>query len=344
MSKRKAAAEPSTASSARAARTGRGAVGLHEAAGSLDADYETLGVLGRGNFSEINLLRRRGTKELFALKTCCKLDALSYAHLRKEAQLMAPLRNAFLLTPLKVVDSKGRAASFSMLLELCPGGDMLQLLRRQPEKKLQPAAAAAYCAMVVLGLEALHEAGLAYRDLKPENLLLRANGYLRIADFGLTAPLKECGTTEVGTALYQAPELIRKQVHGFGVDWWALGVLLLELLVGASPFAADDEDATQAAILAHAGGLPASAPEDGLPPDAAALVGALLQPDVAQRLGSHAQGGAAAVRQHAWLRETAWEQLANMSAPAPIVPEPLDDADMDATLFELTKRCQSGFD
>ena len=68
MSKRKASSEPPAVSS-RAARTGRGAVGLNEAAGSLDADYETLGVLGRGNFSEINLLRSRGTKELFALTT-----------------------------------------------------------------------------------------------------------------------------------------------------------------------------------------------------------------------------------------------------------------------------------
>jgi serine/threonine protein kinase len=195
--KRKAAPQPSSSSSSRAARTGRAQVGLHESAGSLDELYETVGVIGRGSFAEINLLKKREGGELFALKTCCKLDALSYAHLRKEAVLMKPLRHAFLLTPVEVVDSRGRAASFSVLLELCPGGDLLQLLRRQPEARLQPAAAARYCAMIVLGLGALHEAGLAYRDLKPENLFLRANGYLRLADFGLAAPLAECDTTQV---------------------------------------------------------------------------------------------------------------------------------------------------
>ena len=179
-------------------------MGLHESAGSLDELYETVGVIGRGSFAEINLLKKREGGELFALKTCCKLDALSYAHLRQEAVLMKPLRHAFLLTPVEVVDSRGRAASFSVLLELCPGGDLLQLLRRQPEARLQPAAAARYCAMIVLGLGALHEAGLAYRDLKPENLFLRANGYLRLADFGLAAPLAECDTTQVRTARCRA--------------------------------------------------------------------------------------------------------------------------------------------
>ena len=128
MSTRKRTSVESNLSSAssRAARTGRSAVELHEAAGSLGDDYKTLGVIGRGSFAEINLLQKREGGELFALKTCCKLDALSYAHLRKEAVLMQPLRNNFLLTPVKVVDSRGRAASFSVLLELCPGGDMLQ--------------------------------------------------------------------------------------------------------------------------------------------------------------------------------------------------------------------------
>ena len=291
--KRKAEPKPSTSSS-RSARTGRGQVGLHESAGSLDDLYQTVGVIGRGNFAEINLLKKREGGELFALKTCCKLDALSYAHLRKEAVLMQPLRHNFLLTPVQVVDSRGRAASFSVLLELCPGGDLLQLLRRQPEGRLQPAAAARFCAMIVLGLEALHEAGLAYRDLKPENLFLRANGYVRLADFGLAAPLAECDTTQVGTALYQAPELVRKQAHGPGVDWWALGVLLVEMLSGSSPFAAaadqaadqaSSEEATHAAILEHVGGVPASVAADALPADAALLIAALLQPDAAQRLG-----------------------------------------------------------
>ena len=162
----------------RAARTGSGGWDLHEASGSLDVDYETLGVLGRGSFAEVNLVRHRQSKELFALKFCCKLDAPSYGHLRAEAVLASRLRHPFVLSPVTVSDSPGRAGNYSVLLPLCPGGDLLQTLRRQPSNRFDEASSRAYASMVILGLQAIHEAGLVYRDLKPENLLLKSNGYL----------------------------------------------------------------------------------------------------------------------------------------------------------------------
>ena len=90
--------------SARAARVSAAAGALHLAAGDLDREYRTLGVLGRGNFSEVNLLRHRTSGELFALKTCCKLEAPSLEHLKRESTLMARVRHPFLLTPQRVVD------------------------------------------------------------------------------------------------------------------------------------------------------------------------------------------------------------------------------------------------
>lgn len=239
----------------RAARTGAGGWDLSEAAGSLDVTHQTLGVLGRGSFAEINLVRHRETGELRALKFCCKLDAPSYGHLRAEATLASKVRSPFVLSPLAVSDSPGRSGNFSVLLPLCPGGDLLHVLRRQPSQALAEGSVRAYASMIVLGLHAMHDAGLAYRDLKPENLLLRANGYLRLADFGFAATKAECKKkgTLVGTALYQAPELLRKLPHDASVDWWALGCLLLEMVRGTSPFAAEDDEATAAAVLAHPG-------------------------------------------------------------------------------------------
>ena len=298
--------------SAREARTGGGGWDLSEAAGSLDRDYETLGVLGRGSFAEINLVRRRETGELAALKFCCKLDVPSFSHLRTEATLAARVRHPFVLSPLAIADSPGRAGNYSVLLPLCPGGDLLQLLKRQPSKALAEPSVRAYAAMVVLGLRALHAAGLAYRDLKPENLLVRANGYLCLGDFGLAATAAECKKKGnfVGTAMYQAPELLRKLPHSVAVDWWALGCLLLEMVTGASPFLRDDDDETAAAVLSHTGGAPPPPPPPPPPPDGATdvaaggaaargafepsaamveLCGALLTPAPAERLGG--QGG-----------------------------------------------------
>ena len=337
--------------SARAARTGSGGWDLSEASGSLDVDYETLGVLGRGNFSEVNLLRHRATRELRALKFCCKLDAPSYSHLRAETAMASRVSHPFVLSPLSVCDSAGRAGNFSVLLPLCPGGDLLQLMRRQAGGALGEPAARSYAAMVALGLGALHLAGLAYRDLKPENLLLDAGGYLRICDFGFTATLSECRKkgTAVGTAMYQAPELLRKQPHGFGVDWWALGCLLIEMVRGASPFAGDGDEDTEAAVLAHAGGVPPPKGEVAAEPSAALndLCGRLLlEPAPAERLGADGRDAAAEggpLRAHAWFDGFDWSGCLEMTAPAPSVPPPLPEQ-TDELLLELTKRCQQGFD
>ena len=152
--------------SGRAARGGAGGWDLSEAAGDLDAEYETLGVLGRGNFSEINLVRHRETRELRALKFCCKLDAPSLVHLKAEAKLAARVKHPMVLTPLAIADAAGRAGNFSVLLPLCPGGDLLQLLKRQQGSALSESATRAYGAMIILSLDAIHEAGLCYRDLK----------------------------------------------------------------------------------------------------------------------------------------------------------------------------------
>jgi len=354
--------------SSRAKRLAAGKFDLADASGELDADYETVGVLGRGSFAEINLLRHRERRTLFALKTCAKLDAPSYSHLRTEAELMSRLNHPFILSPLKISNPPGRATNFGMLLPLCPGGDLLQLLRRQPGHRLCASDARMYTAMVVLGLRAMHKANLAYRDLKPDNLLIRPNGYLMLADFGFTSPLSQCGRVVVGTPLYQAPELIRKQKHGAAVDWWALGVLLIELLSGEPPFAADDDEATQELVLNHRGGVPreaeALAPL-GLPAAALALAAALLQPSPSDRLGSQGggegggegggQGGGQgagqgageragdAVQAHAWFEGVRWDALEEMSLAAPHVPEGLEGKDDDAMLLQLTQRCQSGF-
>lgn len=146
--------------SARAARLGSGgSFALEAATGDFSAGYATVGVLGRGSFTEVNLLRHRESGGLFVLKTCCKLDALSYAHLRAEAAAMRGVNHPLLVAPVAISSPPGRSANYSLLLPLCPGGDLLQLLRRQPDHKLPSDEARLYCGMVILGLCALHEHG-----------------------------------------------------------------------------------------------------------------------------------------------------------------------------------------
>ena len=200
---------------------------------------------------------------------------------------------------------------------------------------------------------------------QPENLLIQANGYLSIGDFGFAAPFSECRKKgPCGTLIYQAPELLNKQPHGAPVDWWALGCLLFEMVTSASPFACDDDDATEAAILGHVAGASlvaaaerrtaaaADAASDAAAPvtspyapsaQLTALCHGLLEPDQSRRLGHAEMGGVTSIKSHGWFDGFDWEACGAMTAPAPHTPPPLDPNDVDGSLLELSRRCQQGF-
>jgi serine/threonine protein kinase len=161
---------------------------------------------------------------------------------------------------------------------------------------------------------------------------------------------------KVGTTLYQAPEIVRKAKHGAPVDWWALGVLLVQMLTGETPFAEAggdgaaggaggvggdvDETVIESNILSHTGGVPARSAA-AVPAGASELVAGLLTPNPAFRLGS--SGGASQVRHTDWLRDIDWAALEARTLPVQHLPPPLSE-DVDQALVELCKRCQSGFD
>ena len=124
-----------------------------------------------------------------------------------------------------------------MVLEICQGGELFSLL--QKERKLDEPASAFYGASVMLAFEYLHNRNIIYRDLKPENLLLDGKGYLKVVDFGFAKLIKDRTWTLCGTPEYLAPETIRNKGHGKGVDWWALGILIYEMMTGFPPFCGD---------------------------------------------------------------------------------------------------------
>ena len=175
-----------------------------------------------------------------------------------------------------------------------------------------------YAACVVLAFEYLQARHYVYRDLKPENLLVDTDGYVKVADFGFAKRLLpgEKTYTLCGTPEYMAPELFRQSGHGKGVDWWALGVLVYEMVVGAPPFYSPDGDGaeqmqrTLKAKYSFPSGLSAPCKD---------LVRRLLHVNQTRRLGC-LRDGAADVVKHQWFERVDWTAVAERRAQAPWKP------------------------
>ncbi|WOK96924.1 LOV domain-containing protein [Canna indica] len=232
-----------------------------------------------------------------------------------------------------------------LITDYCPGGELFLLLDRQPQKVLKEDAVRFYAAEVVVALEYLHCQGIIYRDLKPENILLQRDGHVSLIDFDLScvtsckpqllfpriedkkkqtkervppifvAEPMRASNSFVGTEEYIAPEIITGSGHTSAVDWWALGILLYEMLFGYTPFRGKTRQKTFANILhkdlRFPGSISASVPVKQ-------LIYRLLHRDPNNRLGSNQ--GANEVKQHPFFRDINWALVRCMSPPKLDVP------------------------
>ena len=160
--------------------------------------------------------------------------------------------------------------------------------------RLNPSATLFYSAEIVSCLEYLHDLNIVYRDLKPENLLLDREGHLKIVDFGFSKEVTDRTWTLCGTPEYLAPEIIQSKGHNKAVDWWALGILIYEMLVGYPPFFDDNPFSIYEKILA--GRVEWS---DHLDPTARDIIRRLLVHDRNKRLGT-SKTGTEDVKKHRW--------------------------------------------
>jgi protein kinase X len=288
---------------------------------------EDLGLLGVGTFGTVRLVAhsRLGRKHPFALKTLRKSLLVRHkqvAHVVSEASIMSECEHPFIARLEAVFET---AVACHLLMEPVLGGELFTLMHVH-EAALTEADAVMYGAMVVSALEYLHGRNVAYRDLKPENLLLDQHGFLKLVDFGFAKRLTEGRTfTQCGTPEYMAPEVLLNEGHGLTVDWWALGILVFEMLAGYPPFrnCGDDADLCRRIVSTQ----PCFPP--GMRQLARDLVSALLCGMPCDRLGC---GGAGEVKAHPFLAGVAWEALLSRRVEPP--PLPHLPGEFDVSCFE----------
>ncbi|KAK4408157.1 putative serine/threonine-protein kinase ndrA [Sesamum angolense] len=299
------------------------------------ADFELLTMIGKGAFGEVRVCREKTTGQVYAMKKLKKSEMLrrgQVEHVKAERNLLAEVDNNCIV---KLYCSFQDEEYLYLIMEYLPGGDMMTLLMRK--YVLTEDEARFYVAETVLATESIHKHNYIHRDIKPDNLLLDRYGHLRLSDFGLCKPL-DCSTlletfqlettlvqpqkaySTVGTPDYIAPEVLLKKGYGMECDWWSVGSIMYEMLVGYPPFYADDPMSTCRKIVNWKSHL--KFPEEAkISREAKDLISKLLC-GVDRRLGSN---GADEIKAHPWFKGIDWDSIYNMEAA--FLPEVKDELD-----------------
>uniref|UniRef100_A0A8C0XEM2 Serine/threonine-protein kinase N1 n=1 Tax=Castor canadensis TaxID=51338 RepID=A0A8C0XEM2_CASCN len=281
-------------------------------------DFKFLAVLGRGHFGKVLLSEFRSSGELFAIKALKKGDIVARDEVESlmcEKRILAAVTSAghpFLVNLFGCFQTPEHVC---FVMEYSAGGDLM--LHIHSDVFSEPRAVF-YSACVVLGLQFLHEHKIVYRDLKLDNLLLDTEGYVKIADFGLCKEGMGYGdrtSTFCGTPEFLAPEVLTDTSYTRAVDWWGLGVLLYEMLVGESPFPGDDEEEVFDSIVNDEVRYPRF-----LSAEAIGVMRRLLRRNPERRLGS-TERDAEDVKKQPFFRTLGWDALLARRLPPPFVPK-----------------------
>ncbi|KAB7493732.1 Ribosomal protein S6 kinase beta-1 [Armadillidium nasatum] len=252
------------------------------------------------------------------------------AHTKAERNILEAIRHPFIVDLMYAFQTGGK---LYLILEYLSGGELFMHLER--EGIFMEETTCFYLGEITLALEHLHSQGIIYRDLKPENVLLNAEGHLKLTDFGLCKEKVQDDVvthTFCGTIEYMAPEILTRTGHGKAVDWWSLGALLYDMLTGAPPFTAENRKLTIEKILR--GKLN---PPPYMTPDSRDLARKLLRRQVSQRLGSGPED-AKAIKKHPFFKQIDWELLLQRKLEPPFKPTLKGDDDVSQFDTKFTRQ------
>ncbi|KAM4563389.1 protein kinase C zeta type isoform 2-T2 [Odontesthes bonariensis] len=289
------------------------------------SDFELIRVIGRGSYAKVLLVRLKKNEQVYAMKVVKKElvhddEDIDWVQTEKHVFEQAST-NPFLVGLHSCFQTESR---LFLVIEYVNGGDLMFHMQRQ--RKLPEEHARFYAAEICIALNFLHEKGIIYRDLKLDNVLLDHEGHIKLTDYGMCKEgIRPGDTTSTfcGTPNYIAPEILRGEDYGFSVDWWALGVLMFEMMAGRSPFdiITDNPDMnTEEYLFQVILEKPIRIPRS-LSVKAASVLKGFLNKDPKERLGCQVQTGFTDIKSHTFFRSIDWDQLEKKEMTPPFKPQ-----------------------
>ncbi|KAI5067487.1 hypothetical protein GOP47_0018015 [Adiantum capillus-veneris] len=267
------------------------------------ADFTLLKVVGQGAFGKVFQVQHIYTKEILAMKVMRKEEIMEKNqgdYMKAERNILTKIIHPFIVQLRYSFQTKSK---LYLILDFINGGHLFFQLYRQGT--FSEDLARVYTAEIVSAVSHLHNNGIIHRDLKPENILLDAEGHVKLTDFGLAKEVEEYAQTNslCGTVEYMAPEILLAKGHGKAADWWSIGILLYEMLIGQPPFTQRNRQKLQEKIVKDRIKLP-----HYLSSEAHSLLKGLLQKDPIKRLGS-GTNRSDEIKQHKWFKCINWNKL-----------------------------------
>lgn len=292
-------------------------------------DFDLGRTIGRGRYARVRLAELK--TKMSAMPLCLKVmkkDTIiklgQVDHIVNEKDVLGSVRHPFIIYMAKTFQDNLR---LYMALELVNGGELFTLLRKEGRFKMD--AARFFTCEIASAISYLHTMLICFRDLKPENILLHRSGHAKVTDFGFAKFLRGQRTfTFCGTPAYMAPEILQKIGHGCEVDWWAIGILLFEMLSGLTPFrAVEEEELFREIQIAHVMYPPT------MDKNARDLISRLLLSDPQRRMSDVQIHGVSQFRSHPFFRGIDWGDVEAGLLVPPFVPK-VDGGSLDTTNFE----------
>ena len=309
---------------------------LHDESVSLD-DLLFIKEVGKGNYGSVSLVMNKRTNFPYAIKAINKAHIINESlieNIELEKNILLKIDHPFIV---KLVKCLKNDKNIFFLLEYIKGKELFDVIR--DIGYLTKEQTNFYIASMMIAIQYLHERKIIYRDIKPENIIVEKNGYLKLIDFGTAKEIEDRTKTIIGTPHYMAPEIIMGGGYSFQVDFWSISICMYEFMCGEVPFGEKEEDPMEIYFAIINNHLSFPSKYITIDKEFKHLMKKMLDKNPSNRLSTFQS-----IKNNSWFKDFKWDELTNLNLKAPYIPIiPYSDLDFDEQCKPLFNNEQQKF-